>query len=255
MKNSPDEASLFFREHGYYHARGIFNGSFLSELTSEFNRILTQLQQSDECIDATWGGEEMARLKSKQDSIFHTHNVQKYSAHWLAALLHRPFLDLAECLIGPNIILHHSKLFHKPPFHGAPFPSHQDWSYFPTQKDSMIAAVIHLSPATEEMGCLRVFPGSHNLGRIANSHGQSPCQALLDRPIEEGLPLEAEPGDVVFFHYFTVHGSLPNRSEQARKTVLVQLYDGNDCIEPGNDHPNERLVLRGWNVHSTRNNV
>ena len=53
-------------------------------------------------------------------------------------------LDVVESLIGSDIILHHTKLFLKPP-KVASFPLHQDWSYFPTQCNSMIAAVVHLS--------------------------------------------------------------------------------------------------------------
>ena len=44
------------------------------------------------------------------------------------------FLDYVEKIIGENIILHHTKLFLKPPRFGSAFPLHQDWSYFPTEK-------------------------------------------------------------------------------------------------------------------------
>ena len=164
----------------------------------------------------------------------------------------RRFLDVAEAILGPNIILHHSKLFQKPAELGAPFPMHQDWQYFPSLKDSMMAAVIHVSAATDEMGCLRVYPKSHRLGRLEQSSGQAESEMLRRFPIEGATPLEAEPGDVVFFHYCTVHGSMPNRSDRPRKTVLVQLYAGDDEIEPGNAHPDERLALRGWNSRITR---
>jgi ectoine hydroxylase-related dioxygenase (phytanoyl-CoA dioxygenase family) len=76
---------------------------------------------------------------------------------------------------------------------------------------------------------------------------------LKQYPIENATPLEAEPGDVVLFHYFTLHGSMPNRSSETRKTVLVQMHAGNDRVEEGNAHPNERLVLSGWNHFATRN--
>jgi len=42
---------------------------------------------------------------------------------------------------------------------------------------------------------------------------------------------------------------------EARKTVLVQLYSGKDKVEEGNKHPNEKLVLNGWNFHATRNSA
>ena len=117
----------------------------------------------------------------------------------------------------------------------------------------MIAAIIHVSRATDAMGCLRVYPGSHKLGRVENTSGQNDSQLLSEYPIENATPLEAEPGDVVFFHYFTLHGSMPNRSNEVRKTVLVQMHSGSDRVEDGITHPNERLVLSGWNHFATRN--
>ena len=129
---------------------------------------------------------------------------------------------------------------------------HQDWDYFPSIKDSMIAGVIHVSHATDEMGCLRVFPGSHKLGRLNQSNGHSDGEILRNYPIEKATPVVAEPGDVVFFHYFTIHGSLPNVSQDVRKTVLVQLHSGDDRIEDGITHPNARMVLRGFNHEITR---
>ena len=129
---------------------------------------------------------------------------------------------------------------------------HQDWTYFPTVKDTMIAGIIHVSPATDEMGCLRVYPGSHRLGRVAGTSGTTRSELLEQYPLEGALPLEAEPGDVAFFHYFTLHGSRPNTSTRVRKTVLAQLHAGTDRLEPNVKHPNERLVLRGWNHAATR---
>jgi len=170
----------------------------------------------------------------------------------MRALMNERFLELACQLIGPDIVLHHSKLFQKPPEKGAPFPMHQDWTYFPTEKDSMIAAVIHISEATDEMGCLRVYPGSHKEGRIKGTSGQSESEMLAKYPLEGATACEAEPGDVLFFHYFTVHGSMPNRSLKTRKTVLVQLYAGDDQVEEGNQHPNERLLLRGFSKKTKR---
>lgn len=129
---------------------------------------------------------------------------------------------------------------------------HQDWSYFPSIKDTMIAGIIHVSGATDEMGCLRVYPGSHTLGRVAGTSGQEASDFLDRYPLDGALPLEAEPGDVAFFHYFTLHGSRPNYLSKTRKTVLAQMHAGEDAIEPGNGHPNVRLVLRGWNHYAGR---
>ncbi len=237
----------FFNENGYYRAKGVFQPDEIAALEHNFDGIVRQLTDSGEVVDATWDGGETDKIARAGDVILHTHNVQKYSRTWLNAFLNPRFLDVAEAILGPDIILHHSKLFQKPSENGSPFPMHQDWPYFPTLKDTMIAGIIHVSDATDEMGCLRVYPGSHKLGRVEGADGRRQNDVIDQYPIEKATPVECKAGDVVFFHYFTLHGSMPNRADTTRKTVLCQLYDGHDAVEPGNQHPDERMVLRGWN--------
>ena len=242
----------FFKEKGYYHAKGVFSKDEIEKLETDYDHIVAQLMASGEKIDATWMGPEMKRIQAKDDIIIHTHNVQQFSSQWLKAMQSDAFLDVPSQVLGEDIVLHHSKLFQKPSEKGSPFPMHQDWSYFPTVKDTMIAGIIHVSDATDEMGCLRVYEGSHKLGRVLGSGGMEESEVLEQHPIEDAKVIEAEAGDVLFFHYFTLHGSMPNRSSKTRKTVLVQMYAGHDRIEDGNAHPDERLVLKGWNHQSTR---
>jgi len=246
------EEKEFFQKNGYYHARSVFSPDELSDMTTDFDYIIDQLQGSGETIDGTWNGSEIEKLVGENSTILHTHNVQQFSAVWLRAIQQKPFLDLAQNFLGENIVLHHTKLFLKPPETGSPFPMHQDWSYFPTIKDTMVAAIIHISDATDEMGCLRVYPESHKLGRMPNSNGRMENPELQKYPIGNATRVEAKVGDVVFFSYCTLHGSMPNTSALPRKTVLVQMYAGDDRVEGGNSHPNEALTLRGRNFHATR---
>jgi phytanoyl-CoA hydroxylase len=241
-----------FEQNGYYLAKGVFSKDEVAALEKDFDRIVEQLTASGEKINATWMGPEMKRIQGQNDVVIHTHNVQQFSRVWLSALLNENYLGVASQILGDDIVLHHSKLFQKPSEKGAPFPMHQDWSYFPTIKDTMIAGIIHVSDATDEMGCLRVYDASHKVGRVLGSGGQNESEFLEKYPIEGARVVEAEAGDVLFFHYFTLHGSMPNRSSKTRKTVLVQMYAGHDRIEDGNKHPDERLTLKGWNHHSTR---
>ena len=241
-----------FARDGYYLAKGVFSLDEVARLETDFDRIVDQILRSGEHVNARWTGPEMERLDTQKLVVLHTHNVQQFSAVWAQAFYQENFIEGARNILGQNIVLHHSKLFQKPSEEGAPFPMHQDWTYFPTEKDSMMAAIIHVSEATDEMGCLRVYPGTHRLGRVDGSSGQSESELLARYPLENATPLEAEPGDVLFFHYFTIHGSMPNRSSQTRKTVLVQMYSGDDRVVEGNLHPDEHLVLSGWNHFATR---
>ena len=253
---SSDSIRSSFVEHGFYRARGVFDRETVEELEVDFDRIVAQLERSGERINARWRSAS-ERLDAADSVVFHTHQVQKYSARWMRALQDERFLDRVEAVLGPDIVLHHTKLFAKPPRIGAPFPLHQDWAYFPTERDSMIAAVIHVSAADEESGCLRVVPGSHRLGRRpglsgSDTHGPQDLEFLARFDLEKADPIACEPGDVVLLHYFTLHGSGRNQSERMRKTVLVQLYAGDDAVEAGNEHADSRLALRGWNHRSSR---
>lgn len=243
------EVGTFFQEKGYYVAKRVFTDSELDELEADFDRLVAQLKGSGDEINARWNGEDMAH--AADTVVLHTHNVQRYSAAWHRALLHPRFLDVASRILGEDIVLHHTKLFQKPPGKGAPFPIHQDWEYFPSVGDSMIAGIVHLTDASDAMGCVRVFPGSHRLGRLSGTGPKRTNPILKEYPLEEATVLEAERGDIVFFHYFTLHGSMPNRSDRTRKTVLIQLHAGNDEMEE-NGHPYDGNVLRGWNHRMRR---
>lgn len=242
----------FYEENGYVIARGVFDAVELADLETDFDRIVRQISESGENINARWSGPEVDRIGATEMFVAHTHNVQQFSAIWLRAFLNSKFLALVQEVLGDDILLHHSKLFQKPAEKGAAFPMHQDWEYFPTILNTMMAAIIHVSQATEDMGCFRVYPGTHKLGRIGGTTGNKESDLLSQYPIEGSTPLIAQPGDVVLFHYCLIHGSLPNTSQNIRKTVLVQMHSGKDKVEEGNQHPNARLTLSGWNYHSTR---
>ncbi len=118
----------------------------------------------------------------------------------------------------------------------------------------MIAAVIFLGDADDDSGGFRLYPGSHKLGRLENSSGLYESEALQSYPLDRATPISANSGDVLFFSYFTLHGSMPNLSDKVRKTVLIQMYSGKDCVLANDkvNHPNEHMVLRGWNHQMSR---
>lgn len=257
--SSPDHRDLaavaaFFAEHGYYHGRGVFDPATVNRLEADFDRIVAQITATGEDIDARrfWDHQTTRKLDGDRPSVvIHTHQVQKYSAAWSRLLLDDRLLDVASCLLGPDIILHHTKLFLKPAGHGGAFPPHQDHGYFPTLRGAMIAANVVLSRQDETNGCLRVWPGSHRHGPLPASKGDN--EAFARRfPIAASNPIICEPGDLVIFHFCTVHASLANRGQRDRKHVLIQLHPGDDRQLDGVSHPDSNLVLRGWNPLMTR---
>jgi phytanoyl-CoA hydroxylase len=242
------ERKAFFDEQGYYVARGVYSPEEVARLEAEFDRVIQQI---------TAGGPSITGPNSGEDNgIISTVNVQQYSAYWLThGLLHPPFLDIAEEFIGPDIILQHSSLYEKRKASVVgPFRMHQDWSYVPVRDDTMIAGMIYVSPATEAMGALRIYPGTHH-SRMEDAVADDRGVAFHEKyPLEGSTVLEADPGDVVYFHYRTVHGSTSNQTDTPRKAVHVRMFSGTDCREDPY-HFCENLVLRGWNHHTNSANA
>jgi phytanoyl-CoA hydroxylase len=230
------EPRAFFEGNGYLLAKGVYSAAEMRDLEEDFDRIVRQVEA---------GGNAHALAKGN----VYTLNPHQYSSRWMRALLQERFLGAAEELIGPDIVLSHSSLVEKRKSESrATIEMHQDWSYMPTRENTLVSGMIHVSSATEEMGCLRVFPGSHKHGRIPESSRADPN--FHERfPIETATPVEAEPGDVTFFSYFVFHGSMPNRTEMPRKTVITRVLSGQDERE-GKIEYNENIVLQGFNYHT-----
>lgn len=249
----PEFSQPVFSEQGYCLAPDVFSSAQLQQMTEAFDLVADQLSSDERQNNARWSGAQMDAIDGGSSVILHTHNIQSYSAVWLQALMAPAFLDAAESILGPDIVLHHSKLFLKPAGIGSPFPMHQDWEHFPCQRDQMIAAVIHLTDTDENSGCLRLYPGSHKRGRLAGMRGEGEdYRPRQEFSVKNAIPVPARAGDVLFFSYLTVHGSTQNTSDYPRKTVLAQLHPGWDRVESGNRHTNVKLTLRGMNHHASR---
>ncbi len=136
-----------------------------------------------------------------------------HSATFTKVLMNSKLLDTVEDILdNANIVLHHTKAHLKPPEQGAPFPMHQDYHYFPYEKDSMLAIFLHLDDTNIENGGLAVFPGSHKLGPLPDKSNK-PGFHYVDQDqfrIEQAEPVIAKKGDVVIFSYLLVHGSFVN---------------------------------------------
>ena len=101
-----------FNEKGFALEKGVLSSNEISALETEFDRIVFQLQLSGEHINAGWGSELTRHIENSDSEVIHTHNIQSYSSIMLEMIQHEKLLNLSESLIGPDIILHHTKLLH-----------------------------------------------------------------------------------------------------------------------------------------------
>jgi ectoine hydroxylase-related dioxygenase (phytanoyl-CoA dioxygenase family) len=240
-----------WRTDGFCISRGVFSAAEAAALRAEAHALAGRLQErglNPTIGTQTQGGWESASLvDAGPRALQGCHNVQYHSALFSRMIADPRLVDRAAELIGPNVQLHHTKMFIKPPEIGAPFPMHQDVPYFEHERHSMIAAVVHFDDSTVEKGCIRVVPGSWKLGRLDHIGEGGHHLEVSTYPVAEATPCEAAPGDVLFFSYMCIHGSMPNRHPtDARTSVLVQMWDPEDAsLHPGLGNSDRAHESRG----------
>lgn len=237
----------FYRENGYVLAEGLLTPEEAALYRAECHALADRLG-AQQNMDATWASAREAVAGAEKTVIMHCHNVQFYSAAFSRLLVHDRLTGAAADIIGsPNVQLHHTKMFIKPPEKGSPFPMHQDWPYFPHDNNTMMAAIIHFDDAPVEKGCVRVVPGSYKLGGLEHEKTGGWHLPFSQYPVESAVPCPAKAGDVLFFSYLTIHGSGINVSQEARTTLLVQMRDPTDppTIKT-HESRGQGMMLRGY---------
>jgi ectoine hydroxylase-related dioxygenase (phytanoyl-CoA dioxygenase family) len=155
----------------------------------------------------------------------------------------RRLLAAAADLLGSREMNHLINQAHfKLPGDGVEFPWHQDSTHrrygSPEWRDvngrgSYVQTVVALDDVTEENGPLRFIEGSARLGHLdLPPDGTLPPSVLEAGPVVSGT---MRTGDVLLFGPYTVHSSLPNRSDRPRRAFLNGFaYPGaNTRVYPG----------------------
>ncbi|MBV9848584.1 MAG: phytanoyl-CoA dioxygenase family protein, partial [Armatimonadetes bacterium] len=218
-----DEQKAFYQENGYVLVPGLLTPAEAACYRQETHDLAARLAARRN-IDATWGSAKDL-THGKQTQLLHCHDVQFQSAAFARLIVDERVTGVAADIIGPNVQLHHTKMFIKPPEKGSPFPMHQDAPYFPHDRHSMIAVIIHFDDAPVEKGCVRVVPGSYKRGMLEHIGEGGWHLPPEEYPVEDAVPCPAKAGDALFFSYLTIHGSGLNASQEARTTLLIQMRD------------------------------
>jgi len=230
-----------YDENGFLRIKQFMTAAEAAALRDEVHGIAARQGPTN----ATWSS-----VSGQGRKLEHSHDVQFRSAAFSRLLVDSRLTGVFTSLIGPNVQLHHNKMFIKPPERGSPFPMHQDYGYFPHRGNSMTAAILHLDAAPDIKGCVRVYPASHKLGPLP-AIGQDHHVDSDRFPLSEATPVEAEAGDLLVFNYLTVHGSGLNTSDEPRTTWLVQVRDPED--EPISEQHQSRgqgMMLAGVDPRS-----
>jgi non-heme Fe2+,alpha-ketoglutarate-dependent halogenase len=169
---------------------------------------------------------------------------------------HPAILDLVEDLIGPDILIHNSTIFAKPPRNPAFVSWHQDAYYFQDDESKVVAAWIALTPSTSESGCMRALAGSHKRGRLPHvfrsrlhnmiNIGAGGLHVDIEVDETDAVDVALQPGQISLHHGNVVHSSNPNNSDGWRIGFAVRYITPDVRMKA----PHYAVVLaRGQDLH------
>ncbi len=245
-----------FREQGFLVIKGLVPQADVDEM----NEFMDDMLSGRKTIDGALIMKNLGQTPKSPEEFLRIHMLHRKSPLHERFLLHPRILDGLEALIGPDVLALQSMLFFKQA--GQPGQGyHQDSYYIPTFPDTLCGAWLALTPATLENGCLWYAVGSQNepvypdptgmgaamssnigdLGTIENASAPDEARNGLTRIVRKYAdrltPVEAEPGDVVYFGGHVVHWSHPNKSKTARRSFVGHYCNARSLVPWNHGEP------------------
>jgi phytanoyl-CoA hydroxylase len=249
-----------FRDQGFLVVRGLVPLDDVAAL----NRHVDNLLSGKETIEGAHIMSDLGktpRERSPEDWL-RVHMLHRLSEIHERFMLHPRILDVLEALIGPDVLALQTMLFFKQP--GQPGQGyHQDSYYIPTFPDTLCGAWLALTRADQQNGCMWFTVGSQNepiypdsaggavnmqrnlgdLGTIDNASNTDESRNGLTRVAQKyagrEVPVEAEPGDVVFFAGHIIHRSHTNYGRHPRRSFVSHYCNARSWVPWNSGQPYE----------------
>lgn len=229
---------------GYAIVRGFLSAAETAEISAETHRIYQEgLKHHATYRDGNLLFEVLDDPKANRRVV-----LQAHWTAWLSPLMERmrrsdKYLAVLEPFLGRDIKQITHQVHWKPP--GAKYTSyrfHQDARFREgNAKDfgclqSTVTTGLAIDPQTIENGALRVIPKSHRLGYLGLSDdgpimvGQTQDEELRRAGLDPSsiVACEMEPGDLLLWTLFTVHGSAANLSDYDRRFMINSYVRASD---------------------------
>src|SRR5580693_10493954 len=232
------------KSEGYAIIRGFLSPAEIAAVSVEADRIYAEgLKHHATYRDRNLLFEVLNDPKAKRRVV-----LQAHWTAWISPLMEemrrsRHFYAVLEPLLGRDIKQITHQVHWKPP--GAKYTSyrfHQDARFREgNAKDfgylqSTVTTGLAIDRQTVENGALRVIPKSHRLGYLGLSDdgpimvGQTQDEELRRAGLDPSsiVTCEMEPGDLLLWTLFTVHGSAPNVSDYDRRFMINSYVRASD---------------------------
>ncbi|MFF1439115.1 phytanoyl-CoA dioxygenase family protein [Streptomyces sp. NPDC058295] len=219
-----------YREDGFTVVRGLFGNDEVDRLCAEFTRLHTAGRPVPGHFEPRPGAADPLHAYPR---VMHPHEISSLARQ---VLLDARLRNVLEQLLGEEVLAAQSMFYFKPP--GARGQAlHQDNFYLRVEPGTCVAAWLACDVIDRENGGLEVVPGTHRMGLFCPEEADVEVSFAREFvPPPPGLaavPVDMEPGDVLFFNGSLVHGSGPNRSGERFRRSFIGHYTGQSARRIG----------------------
>ena len=228
---------------GYAIVRGFLSPSEIGEISIETDRMYQEgLKHHATYRDKNLLFEVLDDPQARRRVVIQAHWTAWISPYLERMRRHPRYLDILGPLLGPDIKQITHQIHWKPP--GAKYTYyryHQDAKFRnPAAVRNLLYGTVNTGLAidrqTVENGALRVVPKSHLQGYLGLSEdqtimtGETPDEDLLRVGLDPKsiVTCTMEPGDLLLWTLYTVHGSAPNLSTMDRRFMINSYVRASD---------------------------
>lgn len=244
LRDSTKQASdgeflrLRLHEEGYLFLRGVIDPGLIRQVQADVLNVLREARwiAADGTLQPLAGGQEDPRYWAGFGGV-----QSLESFHQLA--YDTRIAGIMSALIGPDVypwpakapyVIWPERLAGRAVRHAGPHQEGVRWS------PDVLSTWISIGQTPVARGPLAVLPGSQRLGYLPGyGYGQFEFGP-------EWATSAFEPGDIIVFHNFTLHGSLPNQTDTLRLSCAIKWQSARHPAPEEGARPVRYPGVPGW---------
>ena len=210
-----------YQESGFVVVSGLFDPGTAKQMIDHY---MTLRAEGSKPGDFGGTADQPDDPTHKYPRMINMHEWDELSKGWA---MQAELLSVAEQLINDKPVLRQTMIYFKPPG-GRGQALHQDQQYITI--DPLIGVWIALDKSDRAVGQMIVVPGSQKYGLLSveaadTSVSFTDVQSVMPEGAKE-LGIDMKPGDALFFHGKTIHGSYVNTTADCWRRSFICHYIG-----------------------------
>ncbi len=225
----------FFNERGYIFPVDLFTEDEIRTNRQYFNQLLNMATE--------------AGLDNYSINGWHTDCEGIYDL-----VTNERILDYVEDILGPNIVCTMTHYFAKMPGDVKSVYWHQDASFWPLTPSKVLTVWIAIDDVDVENGAMKLFPGTHLLGRIPFEWVTDQEDGVLNQHVHnpeqyaDPISVELKAGQISLHTDMLLHGSQPNPSKRRRCGLTIRYFPADVRGQAEDQAPG--IIARGHDPES-----